>query len=67
MTGYHIGIIFLVLVLGCWAYVIGHQLGFDSFKPEKYPALEAVRAIAYTGAGMSVCFLVAIILMAVKK
>lgn len=67
MNGYAIGGFFLVLVLGCWAYVIGHQLGFDSFKPEKYAALETVRAIAYPGAGMSLCFLTAIIIMLFKK
>ena len=68
MNGYAIGGFFLVLVLACWAFVIPHQLGFlDSFNPPRYSALEAVIPIAYCGAGLSLCFLAAIVAMLVKK
>lgn len=68
MNDYAIGAFFLVLVLACWAFVIPHQLGLlDSFKPPRYSALEAVIPVAYCGAGLSLCFLAAILAILVKK
>lgn len=61
-----IGWFFLVLVLACWIYIIGHQLGISGFDPRRYPALEVAVPIAYTGAAISLCFVAAIIVMIVK-
>lgn len=65
--GSGVGRFFLMLVLGCWVYVIGHQLGFDSFNPHRYAVLEIVLPIAYVGAGLSICFLAGIVAILVKE
>ena len=62
-----IGFFFLTLVMVCWAFVIGHQVGIIDFNPPRYSVLEGVIPIAYTGAAMSLCFLAVIVVLLVKK
>ena len=49
-TGILIGLAF---VMACWALVIGHQM--DAFDPDRFAVLQGFTAVAYVGAGLSVC------------
>ena len=62
-----IGWFFLILVLACWIFIIGHQFGISGFDPRRYSVLEVAVPIAYTGAAISLCFVAAIAVLFVKK
>ena len=49
----------LLFVVACWIFVIGHQLGFSGFDPNRYAVLEGSLAIAYTVSAISLCAIMA--------
>ena len=49
----------LFFVVACWIFVIGHQLGFSGFNPNRYAVLGGTLAIAYTVSAISLCAIVA--------
>ena len=49
-TGILIGLTFVAI---CWALVIGHQL--NAFDPDRFAVLQGFTAVAYVGAGLSLC------------
>jgi hypothetical protein len=62
-------LLFLLLsVAACWMFVVGHQLGWSSFDPNRYAILEGTLTIAYIVAGLSVCFaIVTIVASPIRK
>ena len=49
-TGILIGLAFVVV---CWVLVLGHQP--NAFDPDQFAVLQGFTAVAYVGAGLSVC------------
>ena len=58
----------LSFVAACWMFVVGHQLEWSSFDPNRYAILEGTLTIAYIVAGLSVCFaIVTIVASLIRK
>ena len=63
-----IAVFAFLFVVACWVFVIGHQLGFGAFDPDRIPVLEdGSLAIAYTTVGLSICAFAAIFVAVVYK
>ena len=59
--------VLLLFVAACWTLVIGSQLGLSAFDIERYAVWRMTWALAYTTAGLSICFVGWIILFSLIK